>query len=190
MRRACVSALALIVMTAGHAAAQAQVMPPLAEVARQAEAAKATTRKAKKTFTNSDLSTDLRGEPAAPAAPTVTSVAGDAAVKTDAAAEKAPATDATAEEAQVVKESEETWRMRAASLRTQIDHVRTRLAQLSTPSASTSESPARKAGNDREVAIARNALDGLRKQWTGLESSARELKVPAAWLEPIPAFPQ
>ena len=189
MRRESVLAVALVLIAGGHAVAQTQVMPPLAEVARQAEAAKATARKAKKTYTNSDLSADPRHQPdpapapaAAPAAGFVSKTSG----KTVPAEEMIAASEAKAEEATVAKESEETWRMRAASLRKQVDEMRARIEQLTAPDPLRDENPVLKRTNDVEIVNARAALEGLRKQWTRLEASARELKVPDAWLDPKP----
>ena len=190
-RRDSVLAVALVVIAGGHAAAQTQVMPPLAEVARQAEAAKATAKKARKTYTNSDLSADPRraSEPApAPAAAPAAGFVSKTTGKTVPAEEMVAASEAKAEEAAVAKESEATWRMRAASLRKQVDEMRARIEQLTTPDPLRDENPVLKRTNDVDIVNARAALEGLRKQWARLESSARELKVPDAWLDPKPNF--
>jgi hypothetical protein len=184
MRRASLIALALAAVTGNHVFAQTQVMPPLAEVARQAEAAKATAKKAKKSYTNSSLSHDPRAEPAA--APPA-GVAPSAA-KPAAAAEKAAPGETKADAQAPPKESEQTWRMRAASLRKQIEELQARIAQLALPDPLREDNPVLKRTNDVNLANARMALDGLKKQWERLQSSAAEVKVPMAWLDPQPSF--
>ena len=197
MRRHSLLAVAVVLLSGGHAFAQTQVMPPLADVARKAEAAKATAKKAKKSYTNSDLSADPRGErapaPAPAAAPTAAPEAGFVSKTTGKpvpAEEMVAASAAKAEEGEVAKESEATWRHRASAVRQQVDKMRERLAELSTPNQLTDENPRLKAENERDIANARTALDGLRKQWGRLETSAREKKIPLAWIEPAPSFQQ
>lgn len=182
-------AAAFVVITAGRALAQEQVVPPLAEVARQAEAAKATVKKATKTYTNSDLSSDTRGEPApvpAPASGFVSKSLGQPVP----AEELVTRSEAQVEGETVAKESEEAWRRRADSVRKQVDQLRERLTELMTSDASTAESPAVRVANASDVATTRAALESMRKQWARLEASAKDLKVPMAWLEPPPTFPQ
>jgi len=177
--------VAFVAITAGRALAQDQVTPPLAEVARQAEAAKATVKKAKKTYTNSDLSSDARGEPA-PASGFVSKSLG----KPVPAEELVTRSEAQVENEAVAKESEEAWRKRADSVRKQVDRLRERLTELMTSDASRAESPAVRAGNASDTATTRAALESARKQWVRLKTSAKELKVPMAWIEPPPTFPQ
>ena len=185
MLRVSIIGVALVAMTAGIAGAQQQAMPSLAEVARKAEAAKATVRKAKKTYTNADLGADPRGEPApapspAPAAGFVSATTG----KPVTAEEIVKRSEEKVEEAEVAKESEEDWRARAQSLRVQIDKLQTRLTALTNPNPARDANAAAKARNESELANVRTGLDGLRKSWANLESSAREKKVSLAWLEP------
>lgn len=183
------TALAFVALAAGSARAQEQATVPLAEVARQAEAAKATVKKATKTYTNSDLSSDPRGEPApapAPASGFVSKSLG----KPVPAAELVTRSEAQVESEAVAKESEEAWRKRADSVRRQVVQLRERLTELMTSDASTAESPAVRVANASDIATTRAALESVRKQWARLETSAKELKVPIAWLEPLPTFPQ
>ncbi len=187
----CISTLvvAFVAITAGRALAQDQVTPPLTEVVRQTEAAKATIKKATKTYTNSDLSADPRGEPApapAPAGGFVSKSLG----KPVPAEELVARSEAQVESEAVAKESEEAWRKRADLVRKQVDQLRERLTELSTSDASKAESPAVRAGNASDLATTRAALESARKQWARLETTAKELKVPMAWIEPLPAFPQ
>ncbi len=187
----CSSALAVafVVITAGRALAQDQVSPPLAEVARQAEAAKATVKKAPKTYTNSDLSAAPRGEPAPAAAP-ASGFVSKSLDKPVPAEELVARSEAQVESATVAKESESAWRNRADSVRKQVDRLRERLTELMTSDASTAESPAVRVANASDIATTRAALESMRKQWSRLEASAKDLQVPMAWIEPPPMFPQ
>lgn len=188
---------ALMAATAGAAWAQEQVMPSLAEVARQAEAAKANARKAKKTYTNSSLSADPRGEAATTAAPAaVATVAKPVTAAASAPAGTPAPAVATAPiggakvEGELPKESEESWRTRAAAVRTQADRLRVRMAELTTPNGLRDQNPPVKAANDVEIANTRTAVDALKKQWARIEASANERKIPLAWIQPAPVFPQ
>lgn len=193
MVRVSVIAAALIAISAGAALAQEAVMVPLADVARQAEAAKATVKKAKKTYTNSSLSADPRGEtaagPATAPVPPVAAVAGKADGKPAAATVAAAAVEAPAE-GEPQKESEEAWRGRANALRMHANRNRERLSDLNIPNQYRDENPGVKAANDVEIAKMRAVIDGLRKQWERLEASAVERKIPIAWIQPAPEFPQ
>ena len=185
---------ALMAATAGAAWAQEQVMPSLAEVARQAEAAKANARKAKKTYTNSSLSADPRGEAATPAAPaaaaTPVTAAASAPAGTPAPAVVTAPIGGAKVEGELPKESEESWRTRAAAVRTQADRLRVRMAELTTPNGLRDQNPPVKAANDVEIANTRTAVDALKKQWARIEASANERKIPLAWIQPAPVFPQ
>lgn len=194
MRHVLVIATALVMIAAGVANAQEQVTPSLAEVARQAEAAKANVKKAKKTYTNFNLSADSRGDRPASAAPPATApLAPLASVASGKPAPPAVAVSAPADAnatAGPATESEDVWRSRGAAVRTQVDRLRARLAELTTPNKLKDENPGLKAANDIEIANTRTALDVLKKQWARLEASANEQKVPLAWIQPAPEFPQ
>lgn len=192
MFRVPVIVFALVVIGAGTARAQEQSMMPLAELARQAEAAKTTAKKAKKTYTNASLTADPRGEsPTTPApAATATSAAARAAeARPDASATAATAADAKSE-GEPGKESEASWRARAATVRTQVDALRVRITNLTTPNKLRDENPGIKASNDIQIENARSALAELRKQWMRIETSAIQRKIPIEWIQPAPVFPQ
>ena len=180
------TALAFVALAAGSARAQQQAT--VAEVARQAEAAKATVKKATKTYTNSDLSADPRGEPAPAPAPASGFVS--KSLGKPVPAEELVARSEAQVESGAAKESEEAWRKRADSARKQVDQLRERLTELMTSDASRSESPAVRVGNASEIATTRAALESARKQWARLETFAKALKVPMAWIEPLPTFQQ
>lgn len=190
MLRVSFIAAALLVISAGSARAQEQVMVPLADVARQAEAAKATARKAKKTYTNANLTADPRGDTASPPAPAPVAAVASTPEATPPATAAAAASGAAPAEGEVPKESEESWRTRAGNLRTQADRLRARMADLTVPNRLRDEDPGVKAATDREITNTRSAVDALKKQWARLEMSAIERKIPMAWIQPQPEFPQ
>jgi hypothetical protein len=178
----------LVAIAAGSASAQQSSAPSLAEVARKAEAAKPTIRKAKRTYTNASLggvSQDQRAD----AAPVAGAVFESRSLgKALPAEEMVARSEAKVESDNAGKQSQQTWQMRAASLRKQIDDMQSRLSTLTVPNALTEANPAIKQANDRDIANARTALDGLRKQWARLEAAAREDRVPGGWLDPRPQF--
>jgi len=105
--RGSILGIALVAIAANGARAQ-QVTPPLAEVARQAEAAKATVKKAKKVYTNANLASDPKSAPApAPAAPAAAGPANITADKPTGAGQMVAANEATAQEPAVPQQSEE-----------------------------------------------------------------------------------
>lgn len=186
MARLSIIAAALIAIAAGAARAQEQVMPSLAEVARQAEAAKPAARKAKKIYTNANLSLDLRGEPtpvskAAPA----TGVIDPAISKTVTPAAAVPGIEASSP-AEAPKESEQNWRRRAEVLRQQINQLQSRIAELTVPNELTEANPTLKKSVENDLTNSRAALDRMKARWARLEASARQLQVPSEWLEPRP----
>lgn len=189
MLRVSFIAAALLVISAGSARAQEQVMVPLADVARQAEAAKATARKAKKTYTNANLTADPRGDTASPPAPAPVAAVASTPDATAPATAAAAASGAAPAEGEVPKESEESWRTRAGNLRTQADRLRARMTELTIPNKLRDEDAGVKAANDREVANTRTAIDAMKKQWARLEAAALQRKVPLEWIQPQPEFP-
>ena len=182
-------ALGLVLGLSQAASATAQqVTPSLGEVARMAEAAKATVKKAKKTYTNSDLNPgpNVPLPPPPPASPGFVS----SSPVNDVSAEKA----VTKNEPKVEGDDgtarpdlpESYWRARAEALRVQFSRVQSTQAQLMKPNDARSKNPSAQAMNDNELAKLQQALDGLRKQWARLEASAGEVKAPTAWLDPRP----
>jgi hypothetical protein len=177
-----------VTIAAGSAHAQQSSMPSLAEIARQAEAAKPTVRKATRTYTNGSLGSVPTEAPAV-AAPTAAAVFESRSLGKPVPAEEMVArSQAKVESDNAAQQSPQTWQMRAATLRKQIDDLRSRLSMLTIPNPLTEASPALKASNDIEIANARAAIDGLRKQWMRLEVGAGEAKIPSGWLDPRPQF--
>jgi hypothetical protein len=174
----------LIAGLAVPAVAQTQVMPSLADVARKAEAAKATQVKAKKSYTNADLHPSLDG----PAARIDTAKGQAVAASGKATAtEEAPKSggDKAGEPAAAAQNMpEEHWRQRADFIRNQVEKAKAELALRNAPA------PGRSAAleklNANEILKYQQMIDGAMKQWAALEASAHESKVPAAWIGSAP----
>jgi len=182
--------IAFVAIAAGSARAQEQPMVPLAEVARQAEAAKPAVKKATKSYTNANLTADSRGEPApAPPAPDSGFVSKSLG-KPVSAEEMVTRSEAKVESDVLAKQSEDDWRKRSSSLRKQVEDMQSRIAELSVPNALTDSNPALKKDNDNNIANARAALEDLKTRWTRLEASALKVKIPLAWIQPQPSFGQ
>ena len=178
--------LAVVMVAAMTAVSAQQPDPPsLAELARQAEAAKATTSKAKKTYTNADLSTDPRSEPAPAAAPATGFMSGTLG-KPVSAEEIIARSEEVVDQASGKAQSEEQWRARAESMRTQIQKLQKRKTALTKPNEAREANAGARARNDAEVVKVQQGLDGLRKQWATFEESARVARIPTAWLDPRP----
>lgn len=192
MRRVSVIAVALVALSAAGAYAQQQAPPSLGEVARQAEAAKATIRKAKKTYGNSDLKAVPSSAPAAPAGPAAPTegFVSKSLGKAVPAEEVVALSEEKVSHDEVRKESEADWRQRAASMRIQIDKLQERLAALTKPNPARDANAAATSRNNIVVANLQSGLDSLTKSWARFEEAARVAKIPSAWLEPRPQFQQ
>lgn len=185
-RRTFAAMLALVIAASvGAAAQQSQQAVSLGEVARQAEAAQTTVRKAKKTYTNADLGAEAQRE-AAEAAPTIGFIS-SALGKPVTAEEMVARSQAKVDEATRIAQPQEHWRQRAESIRIQITKVQARLTPLMKPNEARSANPAAAARHEAEIANVQKALDGLNRQWAALETSASEARIPSDWLEPRPA---
>jgi hypothetical protein len=179
----------LTLSVSASVAAQQPGQPTIAELARQTEASKASVKKAKKRYTNADLSRDMRGEPtptaaAEPAAGYVSASLG----KPISAEEMVARSEEKAALQSGATQPEEHWRQRAESLRVQIAKLQARITALNKPS------PTANAGTiarrDAELVKINQGLSGLQKQWATLEESARVANIKLEWLEPRPVFEQ
>ena len=113
-----------------------QTAAPLGDLARQAEAAKVTAKKANKTYTNANLSGDLRSEPTpAPAAAPPSAFVSKSLGKVVPFEEMVARSEQKVEQDVKDQQQEGTWRMRATSLRKQIDDMQSRVTTLSVPNA-------------------------------------------------------
>ena len=184
MRRLCVGAVVLVLMSAAAAAAQSAGEPSLADIARQAEKAKPAVPKAKRTYTNADLSGG--GLPPAPPAAGTAAAApnGNQTPAAPAAQANGPAAGTAAVEVQ----NEEVWRRRADRLRDQVKTLQARLADLSSRPPNPNLTLQQRA--EKEANGIRADFVQLRLQWTKLEQDAKAAKVNILWIEPTPAFPQ
>ena len=183
-----VVAFAAMAITAGSARAQQTVTLPLGDIARQAEAAKPTVRKATRTYTNGSLASVPGDEPAVAAPTAGVAFESRSLGKALSAEEMIARSEAKVESDRdnAARQSEPTWRMQAESLRKQIDDMQSRISPMLVPNPLTEADPILKKSNDSDIANARAALDGLKKQWTRLEAAAGEAKIPTAWLDPRP----
>lgn len=173
--------------------AQQQAAPPsLGDVARQAEAAKATAKKAKKSYTNADLAPDPKGgattaaasAPASPPAGVISATTGKPVTSEELIARS----EEKVEREAIAQQSEADWRARAESIRVQITRLQDQMAAMTQPNAARDANPAARARFDADVARVRTGLDGLQKQWAKLEDAARYAKVKTEWLDPRPKF--
>ena len=186
-----VVAFAAMAIAAGSARAQQPLQsltPSLADIARQAEAAKPTIKKATKAYTNASLGAIPKDEPAPVVAPPPRiGFESKSLGKVVSPEELVSLSEQKIESDRVAQESEPNWRNRAASLRKQIDDMQSRISALMVPNALTDADPLLKKERDSDLANARKGLDGLLKQWAKLEMSATEAKIPNGWLDPRPA---
>lgn len=164
---------------------QKEITAPLGDVARQAEAAKATVKKAKKTYTNADLSADPHGVAVAPP-PATPGFANNSPGKVVTAQEGVKRSDEKVDQSVVAPESEAQWRARAEAIRVQIARVQEQRQGLLQPNPARDANPAAMTRYTNELTKVQQGLDGLTKQWDRLEASARERKVKTEWLDPRP----
>jgi len=160
-------------------------MVPLAEVARQAEAAKATQAKAKKSYSNTDLHVSAEPVAARPAA--VASKADVTAGGKPTAPEETTNTTTDNEKAAPAPAQtlpEAYWRQRADFIRSQVETAKSEIARLNI--AVPGRSAALAASNANEIKKYQQMLDGAMKQWALLDASAQASKVPAAWIGSAP----
>lgn len=181
-----VRSVAVTLLFTQSAFAQQPGQPLLAEVARQAEAARPTAKKATRSYTNANLKRSPPPEPAAPAS---------SAGYVSAMLGRLVTPDEMVQRSQEVvaekwggSQPEEHWRGRADSIRFQAGALQARLTDLTLPNTVRDSNPAAKRESDAETTRVRQGLAGLMKQWARLEESARVADVPDAWLGPRPRF--
>jgi DNA repair exonuclease SbcCD ATPase subunit len=185
MSRALVLGAAIIVVAASTAAAQTGA-PDLAAIARQAEAAKASAPKAKKTYTNADLGPD--GMPPAAEATPQTGFMSSSLGRPVSAEEMLELSKAKVAEDVKQNEPDEAWIAQAAAIRRQVEKLAPRLAELKSREKSPNATMQQRA--DQQIADIEKQIEGFKKRWAGLEDAARTAKVSLALLMPAPAFPQ
>lgn len=174
----------LVFAFASSAAAQSLVEPNLAEIARQAEAAKPTAPKAKKSYTNADLSNGGLPPAPEPAAGFMSASLG----KPVSAEEMLKLSEAKAAAEQQQKQPEEYWVGQANLVRRGVDKILPRLAELKARPKNPNANLQKRAVD--EAVMLQQQLESLRKRWAGIEDAARTAKINLAWISPPPNFPQ
>jgi hypothetical protein len=185
MSRALVVCATIVLAFATAASAQMSGQPGLAEVARQAEAAKPTAPKAKKSYTNADLSPG--GLPPAPVEPS-SGFMSSSLGKPVSAEEMLKLSEAKAAADVKQKQPDEYWIGQATAIRRQLEKMTPRLATLRSRDKNPNASVQQRA--DQEIQMIQQQMESLRKRWAGLEDEARTAKVSMALLMPPPVFPQ
>ncbi len=185
MSRRLLICAALALALPGTVAAQS-AEPDLAAIARQAEAAKTTAPKAKKTYTNADLGAG--GVPRADTKPPAEGFMSSTLGKPVSAEEMLERSEAKAAEDQRTKLPDEYWIGQATAIRKQAEKMVPRLAELKARKPNPNAALQKRA--DQERAMLQDQIDSLKKKWSGLEAEARTAKANLALISPPPAFPQ
>lgn len=177
-----------VVVASSVLVAQQAATTPLGDIAKEAEAAKATAKKATKSYTNADLTADPRGEAPPPPPPPANGFMSASLGRVVTADEMLTRSEEKAEKDSITKESEAQWRGRAESIRKQVAALQQRITELSMSDALRDANPIAMSQNNKEITNARQGLDALKRQWDRLEASAKEQKANTAWLDPRPTF--
>jgi len=175
----------VFMVACADAAAAQSGEPDLAAIARQAEAAKASAPKAKKSYTNADL-----GAGGVPPAPVELGEGfmSSSLDKPISAEEMLLRSEAKAEAELKDKAPDEVFIKQAAAIRRQVEKLAPSLSELkSRPKSPDAE---RQKRVDQQIADIERQMEGFRKRWAGLEAEARTTKVSLAVLMPAPAFPK
>jgi hypothetical protein len=180
--RRLINAAIAVSLTAAPAAAQS-----LGDLARQEEARRASAQKAVKTLSNADLEPSAIVSPAGaePAEPSCyMSKSKGQCVSAEEMVSISVAGAVTTENAPFEKK----WRRDAEELRSQIEKTQDAMATLEGIIAGGGRSPSDRKAAEKQLAGARKALDGMKRQWEVFESAAANQRIPRQWLEPVPEF--
>jgi DNA repair exonuclease SbcCD ATPase subunit len=176
---------ALLALTMASAAAAQSGEPNLAEIARQAEAAKGTIPKAKKSYSNADLSAaGLPPEPAMPSRGFMSTSLG----KPVSAEEMLKLSEAKAAAEVRKNQPQEYWVGQANIIRRSVEKVMPRLAELKGRQKNPNAQLQKRA--EQEVASIQSQLENAKARWARLEEAARVAKINMGWVSPPPPFPQ
>lgn len=180
-------ALALL-MAATPAFAQAQSEPQsLGELARQEEARRAGTAKARKSYSNVDLGPGGVPEPAPAAAPEDTSCYVSKETGKCAPAEEVIANSAEAAKMpEAAPPSEDTIRREANATRAELSRLQSEINALQAEAVNQSLGGAKRQLAGQTLEMNRQSLERVQRRWARLEKQVRELKLPHAWIEPVP----
>ena len=186
MIRTTLIAAALVLATTNLAEAQS-TEPDLAAIARQAEAAKGSAPKAKKSYTNADLSS-AGLPPSTEAAPAPTGYMSSSLGKPVTAEEMVTRSEEKAAADLRGKLPDEYWVGQATAIRKQVDKMVPRLAELD--ARKPNPNAALQKRSEQEKAMLQEQIASLRKKWDGLQAEARAAKANLGLLSPPPAFPE
>lgn len=159
----------------------------LGALARQEEARRgAVTTKATRTLSNADLRPQDVASPA-PAAESACfmSISQGRCVTAD---EIVAASNAGVVVNRQNTTLEQSWRLEAASIRTRLAGAQQTVATFEAIAADESKPPSDRKTAERSLVAARQALAGYARQWEKFETAAGGMRLPRAWIEPIPAF--
>jgi hypothetical protein len=180
-RIACAVAALLIAATASFAQS-------LGDVARHEEERRATAKKAAIVLTNGSLRPGEVAPPAgdspAPALDCYVSITKGTCVSAEEMVANSIAGRLTTENAPF----EPTWRRDAESIRSQIQQTRASIATLEGVIADQGRSAGDRRAAEPNLAVARTTLADLERRWEKLERNAANMKVPRAWIEPVPVL--
>ncbi|HYE86026.1 MAG TPA: hypothetical protein VEA16_06710, partial [Vicinamibacterales bacterium] len=183
------SAGLLAVLMAAPAAAQ-QSATPLGDLARQAEAARATARKATKSYTNADLAADANAAsmPAPNGSGGYMSISLGREITAEEMIARSQAVMETLAKARATPEP--IWRQKAAGIRERLANYQQELAVLRRPADGVERPAAAVARTEKAIERVRQSMARLRQQWDKLDSEARTAGIPLEWIEPRPVFNQ
>lgn len=164
--------------------------PSLGELAQKEQARRAAGTKSVKSFSNTDLKP---GEVISPATP----VAGDASAAPAScymsvtegrcvSPEDLIANSSKRFPSEELQKAEPDWRRQAASLRTQIEKVHAEIDVLSRVVADEGRLPSDRRAAEQAIAKHERLLQNYAGRWQSLEKQAAELRIPTAWLAPVP----
>jgi hypothetical protein len=85
---------------------------------------------------------------------------------------------------------EQTWRDQADAIRDQLATAQREIDSLSAAAADQSKSGGERRNASQMIESRRKGLDGIQKRWNRLAKQAEDHRIPRAWLEPFPTFPQ
>jgi len=158
----------------------------LGELARQEEARRADTTKATKTLSNSDLRPqDATGASPAPAAECFVSISQGRCVSAEEIVALSSANVLVPTQNTTV---EQTWRRDSASLRARVAGAQQTVATFEAIAADDTKPPSDRKSAQRSLVTARQALAAYEWQWEKHETAAGAMRIPRAWIEPIPTL--
>ena len=178
------------------AAVMAAAMPASAqsigEVAQKEQARRATAKAATKSYSNADLKPGEIVAPASPASPDSPASPASCFMSVTegrcVSPEELIANSSKRFPSEEVQKAEPDWRREAANLRTQIEKTQAEIDVLSRVVANEDRSAGDRRAAGESLAKLERLLGSLRGRWESLEKRATDMRVPLAWLAPVPVF--